>query len=50
MTILLIIAAVAAAIYLYAAAAFYHGYKDWRPLCGCTGAACGMKKPSQAVR
>jgi len=36
MTILLIIIAVVAAIYLYATLAFYYGFKNWYPLCGCS--------------
>ena len=36
MTILLIIIAVAAVIYLYATLAFYYGFKNWHPLCGCS--------------
>jgi hypothetical protein len=37
MTTLLVIIAVLAAIYLYATLAFYHGFKNWYPLCGCSG-------------
>jgi hypothetical protein len=36
MTTLLIIIAVVAAIYLYATLAFYYGFKNWYPLCGCS--------------
>jgi hypothetical protein len=44
MTILLIIVAIAAAIYLYAAIAFYYGFKNWNPLCGCRGTECSPGK------
>jgi hypothetical protein len=46
MTIVLIIVAIAAAIYLYAAVAYYYGFKNWYPLCGCNRAECGPRKPS----
>ncbi len=46
MTILLIIVAIAAAIYIYAAIAFYFDFKNWNPLCGCRGTECGPGKPS----
>ena len=36
MITLLIIIAVLAAIYLYATLAFYYGFKNWYPLCGCS--------------
>ncbi len=48
MMIFLIIAAIAAAIYIYAAVAYYYNFKNWNPLCGCKGAECGLKEPSQA--
>jgi CHASE2 domain-containing sensor protein len=48
MTTLLIIVAVIAAIYIYGAIAFYYGFKNWVPFCGCIGTKCGPKKPSQA--
>ncbi len=44
MTIVFIIAAVAAAIYIYAAVAYYYGFKNWLPFCGCMGRECGIKK------
>jgi len=44
MTILLIIVAIAAAIYIYAAIAYYYGFKNWYPVCGCTGTECSPKK------
>jgi len=44
MKILLIILAVAAAIYGYAAIAFYYGFKNWYPLCGCKGDQCSPKR------
>jgi len=46
MTIVLIIAAIAAAIYIYAAVAFYYGFKNWNPMCGggCKGTVCSLKK------
>ena len=46
MTIVLIIAAIAAAIYIYAAVAYYYGFKNWYPMCGCKKGACSPKKPS----
>ena len=46
MTIVLIIAAIGAAIYLYAAIAYYYGFKNWYPLCGCKGRECSTKRPS----
>jgi hypothetical protein len=48
MTILLIIVAIVAAIYIYAAVANYYGFKNWYPMCGCKGAACDAKKPGEA--
>jgi hypothetical protein len=36
MTTLLIIIALVGAIYLYATLAFYYGFKNWYPLCGCS--------------
>jgi len=48
MATVLIIAAVFAAVYLYAAAAYYYGFRDWRPLCGGNGAACKPKRTSKA--
>jgi hypothetical protein len=44
MTILLIIIAVIAAVYIYAAIAYYYAFKDWNPFCGCRGASCAPKK------
>ncbi len=46
MTILLIIVAIAAAIYIYAAIAYYYGFKNWYPIYGCKGTECGSKRPS----
>lgn len=46
MTTLLIIAAIAAAVYGYAAIAFYYGFKNWYPMCGSKGTACSPKKPA----
>ncbi len=46
MTILLIIAVIAAAIYIYAAIAYYFGFKNWHPLCGCKGTECSPKRSS----
>jgi hypothetical protein len=46
MTTLLIILAIAAAIYGYAAIAFYYGYKNWNPICGCKGKQCSPRRPS----
>ncbi len=47
MATLLIIVAVIAAIYIYAAIAHYYGFKNWYPMCGCKGGACAPKKPSE---
>jgi hypothetical protein len=45
MTYLLIIIAVIAAIYIYAAIANYYGFKNWTPMCGgCKGASCAPRK------
>ncbi len=44
MTIFLIIVAVAAAIYIFAAIAYYYGFKNWYPLCGCEGPGCGPRR------
>jgi hypothetical protein len=46
MSIILIILAAAVAIYLYAAVAFYYGFKNWAPFCGCAGTVCGPRKPA----
>jgi hypothetical protein len=40
--ILLVIASIAVAVYVYATVANYYNYKDWSPLCGCGGDACRM--------
>ncbi len=45
MTTFLIIVAIVAAIYIYAAIAYYYGFKNWYPLCGCKGAKCDPKRP-----
>ena len=45
MATFLIIVAIAAAIYIYAAIAYYYGFKNY-PLCGCKGTQCGPRKPS----
>ncbi len=39
----LIIAAIIAAVYLYGGIAFYYGFKNWYPLCGC-GKKCEAKR------
>ncbi len=46
MTIALIIFGILAAFYVYAAVAFYFGFKNWVPFCGggCTDAVCGLPK------
>jgi hypothetical protein len=48
MTIILIIGAVAAAIYIYAAVAYYYGFKNWYPVCGagCKRKECSTGRPS----
>ncbi len=45
MTIVLSIIAIAAAIYVYAAIAYYYSFKNWLPMCGCRGGKCGPKTP-----
>jgi len=45
MTTFLIIAAIAAAVYLYAGIAFYYGFKNWYPMCGCNGRKCDPRRP-----
>ncbi len=50
MTTLLIIVAIVAAIYLYAAVANYYGFKSWYPMCGCKGDACSPAKPPEGER
>ncbi len=45
MMIVLIILAVIAAIYIYAAVAYYYLFKSWLPVCaGCTGKECSFGK------
>jgi hypothetical protein len=46
MTTILFIVAIAAAIYMYAAIAYYYGFKNWYPVCGCKGKECSPKRPS----
>ena len=46
MATILIIAAIVAAIYIYAALAYYYGFKNWNPLCGCKRTKCGPGKPA----
>ena len=46
MTIVLIIVAIVAAIYIYAAIAYYYGFRSWHPLCGCKGTECSPNGPS----
>ncbi len=44
MTMLIILLVIAAAVYGYAAIAFYYGYKSWRPVCGCQATeACNLE-------
>ena len=44
MTIVLILVAIVGAVYLYAALAYYYGFKNWYPLCGCKGTGRGPKR------
>jgi hypothetical protein len=45
MTYLLIIIAAIVVIYIYAAIAYYYGFKEWNPFCGgCKGASCAPRK------
>ncbi len=46
MSIILIILAAIAAIYVYAAIAFYYGFRTWVPFCGCAGTVCAPRKPA----
>ena len=46
MKILLIIAALFAVIYVYAAIAYYYGFKNWYPMCGYRAGKCGLPQPS----
>ena len=48
MTIILIILAVLAAFYGYAFIAYYYGFKNWYPMCGCKGGQCGFEKPGRS--
>jgi len=41
MTTFLIVVAIAAAVYLFAAISFYYGFKNWNPMCGGKSARCG---------
>ena len=43
MTIFLIIVAIVAAIYIFAAIVYYYGFKNWYPMCGCKKASCSLK-------
>ena len=47
MTIVLIIAAIVAVIYIYAGLAYYYGFKNWYPLCGCKGRECVVPRSSR---
>ena len=47
MNVLLIIAVIFAAIYVYAAIAYYYGFKNWHPLCGCQAGTCGLPQTSK---
>ena len=49
MTALLIILAVVAAIYTYAAIAYYYGFKNWYPMCGCKRTTCSRKSAEMAA-
>jgi hypothetical protein len=42
--LLIIVLAVITAVYVYAAIAYYYGFKSWNPFCGCTGASCAPPK------
>jgi hypothetical protein len=46
MTVILIIVAIATAIYIYAAVAYYYGFKNWYPMCGCKKTVCSLKRTS----
>jgi len=46
MTVVLIIVAIVAVIYIYAAVAYYYGFKNWHPLCGCKKTECSPKRMS----
>jgi hypothetical protein len=40
MTTFLIIAAILAVAYIFAAITFYYGFKNWYPLCGGKSSTC----------
>lgn len=44
MTVVLTIVAIVAAIYIYAAVAYYYGFKKWHPLCGCKKTESSCKR------
>jgi len=41
--LLMIIFAVIAAIYIYAAIGYYYAFKNWNPMCGCKGTSCAPR-------
>jgi len=43
MVYLLIIIVAIAVFYIYAAIAYYYGFKDWSPMCGCKGTSCAPR-------
>jgi hypothetical protein len=45
MTTLLIIIAILAAAYIFAAITFYYGFKKWYPMCGGKSSTCKREKP-----
>jgi len=44
MTTFLIIATIAAGVYIYALIAFYYGFKNWNPMCGCNSGKCDLPR------
>ncbi len=44
MATLLIIIAIVAAAYIFAAIAFYYGFKNWYPMCGGKSSTCRKEK------
>jgi len=50
MLFVLIIAVIAAAVYAYAAIAYYYNFKHWNPFCNCGSGACSLKDAPQKDR
>ncbi len=44
MTTFLIIIAIVAVAYIFAAVTFHYGFKNWYPMCGCKSLTCRREK------